>query len=44
MSGVSNDVVKECRTIMLVKKMDISSFIIHAQQIEKKSQGEGKEV
>lgn len=28
--GVSEDVVKECRTTILVKEMDISKLMIHA--------------
>lgn len=31
---ISKDMVKECRATMLVKEMDISSLIIHAQHIE----------
>jgi len=33
-SGVSDMVVKECRTAMLVHDMDIFHLIAHAQQIE----------
>ncbi|WMV46729.1 hypothetical protein MTR67_040114 [Solanum verrucosum] len=33
-SGVSKMVVKECCTAMLINEMDISYFMIHAQQIE----------
>lgn len=29
--GVSNDVVKECRTSMLVKKMDISILMVNTR-------------
>lgn len=29
--GVSEDVVKECRTTMFVKEMDISKLMVHAQ-------------
>ena len=31
MSGVSGRVVKECRTAILIKKMDIFRLIVHAQ-------------
>lgn len=34
MSGVSEAVVKECRTAMLIKEMDISGLMNHAQHIE----------
>lgn len=33
--GVFEDVVKGYRTDILVKEMDISKVIVHAQQIEK---------
>ncbi|XP_049349489.1 uncharacterized protein LOC125814083 [Solanum verrucosum] len=32
--GVSEMVVKDCRTAMLISDMDISSLIVHTQQIE----------
>lgn len=35
MSRVLNNMVKQCRTTMLVKEMDLSRLIVHAQQIEK---------
>ena len=45
--GVSDSMVKECRTVMLIKEMDISKLIVHAQQIEeaknKKRRGRIKE-
>lgn len=34
MSSVSKYMVKECRTTILVKVMDISKMIVHAQQVE----------
>uniref|UniRef100_M1D8J8 Gag-pol polyprotein n=1 Tax=Solanum tuberosum TaxID=4113 RepID=M1D8J8_SOLTU len=33
-SGASDLVVKECLTVMLVKEIDVSHFMVHAQQIE----------
>ncbi|WMV50500.1 hypothetical protein MTR67_043885 [Solanum verrucosum] len=33
-SGVSEKVVKECHTAMLINEMEISCLMIHAQQIE----------
>ena len=30
-SGVSNSVVKECRTAMLISEMDLSRMMVHAQ-------------
>ncbi|WMV23999.1 hypothetical protein MTR67_017384 [Solanum verrucosum] len=33
-SGASDLVVKECLTGMLVKEMDVSRLIVHAQKIE----------
>ncbi|WMV24010.1 hypothetical protein MTR67_017395 [Solanum verrucosum] len=33
-SGASDLVVKECLTSMLVKEMDVSRLIVHAQKIE----------
>lgn len=29
--GVTNIMVKECKTSMLIKKMDLSSLVAHAQ-------------
>lgn len=34
MSGTSEDMVKKCRTAILVKDMDISRLMVHSQQIE----------
>ena len=35
MSGVSESVVKECRTAILIKEMDLARLMVRAQQIEK---------
>ena len=35
-SSVSDSVVKECRTAMLIKKIDLSIIMLYAQQIKKK--------
>lgn len=35
MSGVSNDIVMKYRTMMLIKEIDLSMLMVHAQQIEK---------
>lgn len=35
MFGISGKVVKECKTAMLIKEIDISSLMVHAQQIKK---------
>ena len=35
MLGVSDSVVKECRTAMLISEMDLSRLMVHAKQIEK---------
>lgn len=32
--GISNSVVKECRTAMLISEMDLSRLIVLAQQME----------
>lgn len=42
LSHISNDVVKECRMSMLVKEMDISRLIGHAQQIKEEKIKERK--
>lgn len=34
-SGVSDDVIKQCRTTMLIKEIDLSRMMYHAQQIKK---------
>lgn len=34
LTGVSKDMDKQFRTTILVKKLDISGLIVHAQQIE----------
>lgn len=45
--GVSSNMVKECKTAMLIKEMDISKLIVLAQQIEelriKKKRGRERE-
>ena len=33
-SGVSSSVVKDCRTVILIKDMDIERLIVHSQKIE----------
>lgn len=44
--GVADSVFKECRTIMLIKEMDLSSLMVHAQKIKeqkfKEKEGENK--
>ncbi|PHT45827.1 hypothetical protein CQW23_14985 [Capsicum baccatum] len=35
MSGVSESMLKECKTVMLIKEMDIPRLMVHSQQIEK---------
>lgn len=34
MSGVSYRLVKECRTAILIKEMNISRILVHAQKIK----------
>lgn len=39
---VSEDVVKECTTVIFIKAMDLSSLMVHAQQIEEDKHKEKK--
>lgn len=41
-SGMSDDVVKECINAMLVKKMELSRSMFHAQQIKEEKLKERK--
>lgn len=34
--GVFEDVIKKCRTVILVKELDLSELMVHAQHIEGK--------
>ena len=33
-SGVTDSMVKKCRTTLLIKKMDLTRLTVHAQQIK----------